>query len=603
MTNINNYSLSKYNQSMPKLLTREEFDNLLPEDINDEKWQISSITNNAINTKKDSTDLYSSREVHEQRTGLLNSTAINKVSVYIGFRSDTEAANKIINNNITRGIKDVFSDFGVKEQLNTQIKKYQADEPLAQINSLIRQGITEFQKSDPDTKELDKFLYQLSLAIDDTATQSEQELLNNPDFDQSIHTNKAIGIDDNAERWTKAGGIITSATLQVWQAKDVNKKQIIQEFNITNKEGDIVSLRASFHQSQSLSTNEYKETTKALNVTMTKGSLSEEEQQEFNRFLDDFANVTNNILVGDLASANQAFTTLKAEDYGFQAIEKTLDWSEEQIQADKILLHTFNKRVGHLVSDSQNRTQSDSSIINDSYIKGGQFHNKRRISTANLADFDIKYANNISQASSGISKNLRYDKSQDSLYGLSHEYGKSRDGLVLSNEQGELYQYQYNEQNRTTSGWTKVNSEGVNYLALKESPTFNNFRLNTQDSEQITLTHLPTNTVKDYDTSLLPEAIDKQYSNSYDQQVFEDKNGNLYQYQFNGNYQNSGWLQIENNPENRQLLQSRQDKEGYMHKYLTVNDQESNSVQFANLVNFRESKHTSDININMQILN
>ena len=389
--------------------------------------------------------------------------------------------------------------------------------------------------------------------------------------------------------------------MRVWQSRDISETVIRQTFDIENQEGDVVKISASYVQKSSINTDEYTTLRKGLDVSITEGELSEEEQKQFNQFLDDFAKVTNEILAGDLDRANKEFNTLKAADYGFQSINKS-DTSFQQVMNEDIV-HSYNKELGHVHTGGGFITEEESSVVDNSYIRGGELHNVRRTPEANLADFDIKYANNHEQPSSGISKNLNYDNEQDSLLSLSHQYGKSNDGLVLQNEQGELYQYQYNEKNRAASGWTQINSEDINYRALKESQTFNSFQLNTQGTEQITLTHLPTNSIKDYSTSMISEIIDKQYSSKYDQEVFEDESGNLYQYQFNGNYQNSGWLQIETSLENQQLLQSRQDKEGYMQKYLTTGDQKLNNLQFASLVNFRERKHTADININMQLLN
>jgi len=542
------------------------------------------------NNQGNSPLLFSSSDVHNQRTLGLNSTDITKVDVVTRLQSDSEAVNTIINNNIIKGVKEVFTRFGVNTNVNLAIKTYQENEPLSQVNALVSQGINVLQKTGVDSKTLDKFLYQLSLSIDEQVTHSKEELSKSPIFAEQIFTQEKSSIFQS-----------DIPTLRVWQSRDISDTVVQQTFDIKNEEGDVVKISARYVQKNSINTDEFNTLRKGLDVTITEGRLSVDEQKQFNLFLDDFAKVTNEILSGDLTGANQAFDTLNASDYGFQSITKD-DTSWSQI-SDEEVIHSYNEALGHVQTGGYIATEEASNVVDKSYIRGGQYHNMRRNTESNLADFDIVNANSNTQPSSGISANYRSDQAQDNLYGLSLQYGKSNDGLVLQNEQGELYQYQYNEKNRAASGWTQINSEDINYRALKESQTFNSFQLNTQGTEQITLTHLPTNSIKDYSTSMISEIIDKQYSSKYDQEIFEDESGNLYQYQFNGNYQNSGWLQIESSLENQQLLQSRQDKEGYMQKYLTTGDQKLNNLQFASLVNFRERKHTADININMQLLN
>ena len=590
-SNKYNYSLVKFSDDQVKAMVNNA--NKIAEENgidyqNEMIW--SGISSYSSNNQRNTPLLFSSSEVNNQRTLRLNSTEIDKVDVISQLKSDSEAVNKIINNNITTGIKEVFTRFDVSTEVSSAIKTYQENEPLSQINALVNQGISALQQTGVDSKTLDKFLYQLSLSIDEKVTQSRAELEKNPVFAEQLSTQEKSSIFQS-----------DIPTLRVWQSRDINETVVRQSFDVKNKEGDIVKISASYVQRNSLNTEEYKTLTKGLDVTITEGELSVDEQKQFNQFLDNFAKVTDKILAGDLDGANKAFNTLNAADYGFQSINKS-DTSLQQIM-DEDVVHSYNKELGHVTTGGGYITAAEANIIDNSYIRGGQYNNIRRNPTVNLADFDIKFANTYEQPSSGISKNLSYDNTQDSLYGLSQQYGKSKDGLVLQNEQGELYQYQYNEQNRVASGWTKISAADVNYLALKDSQTFVNFRLNTQNSEQITLTYLPTNTIKDYGTSLSSEAIDKQYSDKYEQQVFEDKSGDLYQYQFNGDYQSSGWLKISKTPENQQLLLSRQAEEGYMRKYLTVDDQITNNLQFANLVNFREIKQTADININMQILN
>jgi len=590
-SNKYNYSLVKFSDDQVKAMVNNA--NKIAEENgidyqNNMIW--SGISSYSTSSQRNMPLIFSSSEVNNQRTSRLNSTGIDKVDVITQLKSDSEAVNKIINNNITTGIKEVFTRFGVSTEVNLAIKTYQENEPLSQINALVNQGISALQQTGVDSKTLDKFLYQLSLSIDEKVAQSRAELEKNPVFAEQLSIQEKSSIFQS-----------DMPTLRVWQSRDINETVVRQSFDVKNKEGDIVKISASYVQRNSINTEEYKTLTKALDVTIVEGELSVDEQKQFNQFLDDFAKVTNEILAGDLAGANKAFDTLKAADYGFQSINKR-DTSFQQIM-DEDVVHSYNKELGHVTTGGGYITAAEANIIDNSYIRGGQYNNIRRNPTANLANFDIKLANTYEQPSSGISKNLGYDNAQDSLYGLSQQYGKSRDGLVLQNAQGDLYQYQYNEQNRVASGWTKISATDVNYLALKDSQTFVNFRLNTENSEQITLTYLPTNTIKDYGTSLSTEAIDKQYSDKYDQQVFEDKSGNLYQYQFNGDYQSSGWLKISNTPENQQLMLSRQAEEGYMRKYLTADDQVSNNLKFANLVNFRETKQSAEININMQMLN
>jgi len=589
---------TKYNHSLVKVSIKEFREMISDDKTRSEEQGIahqnemfwSGLSSHSTNSQRDSSQLFSSTEVHNQRTSGLNSTKISKVDVVTRLQSDSQAVNTIINNNITEGIKEVFSRFGLDTKVNQAIKTYQENEPLSQINALVSQGINTLQQSGVDSKTLDKFLYQLSLSIEEQVKNSKEELEKNPVFSEQL------SIQDKSSIFQS-----DIPTLRVWQSRDVSEKVIRQNFQLKNQEGDIVKISASYVQQNSINTNEYKKLTKELDVTITEGTFSDAEQKQFNLFLDEFAKVTNEILAGDLDGANKAFDLLAIGDYGFQSIIKD-DTSFEQTM-DEDVVHSYNKELGHVHTGPSYITEAESSVVNNSYIRGGEYHNIRRDSDNNLANFDIQYANSYEQPRSGISKNTSYDNSQDRLSALSHQYGRSSDGLVLSNERGELYQYQYNEQDRATSGWTKISYEDVNFLALKETESFIHFRLNTENEEKITLTHLPTNTVKDYETSLLSATINKQYSNAFDQQVFEDESGSLYQYQFNENYQGSGWLKIENTTENQQLLQSRQNQENYSHNYLTTDDETSNSMQFASLVNFREIKHSQDININMQILN
>jgi len=526
--------------------------------------------------------LFSSREINDNRSSTLNSTAISKVELFTSIESDSELINQVMNNNILSAVKQTFTEFGLQSKSGGKLQHYQQGDPLGQLNSLVHLGIQEIQHKGVDAKTLDNFLYQLSINIDDAVKQSKEDL----QVMMPTVSNYSYGS--------------AFSGLSVWQSEDIERDVIRQKFEIINTDGDKVKIEAGYFNEYSISTDEYHKEQKGLNVTIIEGNLTSEEQQQFNLFLDDFAAVTNEIMKGNLDGANQAFELLNTADYGFRAINKT-DFFEKQNKT-KDIIHSFSINNGHVNTGNGAVTGSPTSVVNQSHVKGGEYHGTRRNANADLADFDIKLANNLQQPSSGINAPRAYDSKQDYFSSFLYQQGKDKDGLVMEDKQGQLYRYEYNDRDREASGWAAVGKHEVDYERLEKNQPFNEFKLNIYDSGQVTMTYLANDAEKDYGTSLAKTTTDKNYGDGFDQQIFEDKSGNLYQYQFNDNYSDSGWQQIENTKENQQLLQIRQAKEGYVHNYLVI-DESSNKAQLTHMFNYRDATSSVDVSTNMQILN
>ena len=592
MTQISDNFVDRYNRTISPLSENFNYKAIDKRSLADEalQEQIRRTGNIYIvdqPVQVNSSTLFSSREINDNRSSTLNSTTISKVEIFTAIESDSELINQVMNNNILSAVEQTFSEFGLQSKNGGKLQLYQQDDPLSQLNSLVQLGIQEIQNKGVNVKTLDKFLYQLSINIDDAVKQSEEDLqvlvpsLNNKKISNYSYGDAFSG-------------------LSIWQSEDIERNVIRQQFEIINTDGDKVKIEAKYFNEGSISTDEYRKELKSLNVTITEGSLSVKEQQQFNLFLDDFAKVTNEILAGDVDEANKAFDLLNATDYGFKSINKT-EFYEKQNKIEDIV-HSFSLNNGKVNTGYGAVTGSPTSVVNQSYVKGGEYNGIRRNTNANLADFDIKFANSYQQPSSGISAPRAYDNKQDYFSSFLYQQGKDKDGLVMEDKQGQLYRYEYNERNRDASGWVAVGKQEVDYERLKTNQQFNEFKLNIYDSGQVTMTYLANNREKDYGISLAKTTTNKTYGNEFDQQVFEDKSGNLYQYQFNDNYGDSGWRQIENTKENQQLLLSRQAQEGYVHNYLVI-DESSNKAQLTQMFNYRDAISPVDVSTNMQILN
>jgi len=453
-------------------------------------YQYGSGSIDASNLSKKTTSVYSANEVSDSRELGLNALALEKVELSIGITTDSKEVSEVINKQVLVSVTDILKEFNLASSLPNSLKMYTQDVALESVNSIINQGAQQIIEQGGSAKELDDFLYSISQGVDKTV----DEL-------------KAVFSDNIAVKNDDIMGLPTTATLRVWQQKDVNVEVVSQTFNITNSDGDEVEIKATYSNSKSEQTDDYSRTRLELNVDIRKGSLSQEEQKKFNQFLDDFAEVTNAILAGDADSANEAFNNIKAEDYGLKSIEKVNDNTYESYD-NEATLHIYNEEMGHNAAGVVNG-QFDGSHQDESLIKGGQFHGKARESVADLGAFDIKFANTHEVARGDnstfiLGTNNIFDSNKiDPIFGFSKDYGKDSDGTVMQDESGELFQYQYNSKDRDASGWQKIDKELVDLEGLQVKDYFNQFKLEIlEETGQVFIKDASSNKVVTAETKL-----------------------------------------------------------------------------------------------------
>ena len=553
-------------------------------------YQYGSASSIAANLPEKNNNLYDVSEVRDQRVIGLSTINLTKVELSLGVSADSTTVATAINKQVLNVIGNTLKTFNLKDPLNSSIKTYTEGNMLEQANSLINKGALAIIQKGGSAKALDDYLYTVSANIN----KSIQDIKNTFGDEIIIKKDEVFGLE-------------TSPTLRVWQEKDVMVNVVSQTFNITNSDGDIVEINASFSNSKSQKTDNYSNTNKILNVEITKGSLDQNEQAAFNQFLDDFASVTNAILKGDENLANEAYDKINPLNYGFQSIKKVRENTYQRYDNEEAL-HIYNEDLGHNGSGGVIGRFSGT-YQDQSYIKGGEFNGLYRNSVEDLSEFDIKFANTYAQPSSGITTPVTrqtYDFSQKdtALSGLSQQYGKYADGLIMQNDSGQLFRFEYNAKDRGSSGWREFNSESIQLESLKTKQYFEQYKLEIiKETGQVLLKEDSSGKIITADTKFTTQKNSNQYGQAelLDQSVFEDKSGNLYQYVKGDNYNESGWLQIENTIENRVLMELRQQKED-LHQYLTI-DKNTKEVNFTSMINSTEIIDTyKDLYTNMKIL-
>ena len=174
----------------------------------------------------------------------------------------------------------------------------------------------------------------------------------------------------------------------------------------------------------------------------------------------------------------------------------------------------------------------------------------------------------------------------------------------MQNDSGQLFRFEYNAKDRDSSGWREFNSESIQLESLKTKQYFEQYKLEIiKETGQVLLKEDSSGKIITADTKFTTQKNSNQYGQAelLDQSVFEDKSGKLYQYVKGDNYNESGWLQIENTIENRVLMELRQQKED-LHQYLTI-DKNTKEVNFTSMINSTEIIDTyKDLYTNMKIL-
>jgi len=544
----------------------------------------------ASNLPEETNNLFNANQVHDKSAVGLSASNLSRVELTLGISSDSDVVNLAINKQLGNAIASTLAEFGLSTSLNSQLNAYTADDMLESANALINQGSLEIINNGGTAKELDEYLYSISTKIDDLVTEIKS----------------TFGSEVNVDKDAIMGAPVIPA-IRVWQKNDVQVNVVSQVFNIINSDGDSVEIRASYDKSQSLNTDDYVASLQSLNVEITGGALNPEESAAFNQFLDDFSKVTNAILQGDHQAANEAFQEIEPSDYGFQSIEKVRDNTYEQYKNDDEL-HIYNK-------DGHNGTRNVVGRFNGSYqdqsiIKGGVLDGMSRESVADLSAFDIKFANSHQVASS----NSLFSSSLDStgvpleILNLSTDYGKRADGSIMQGQDGNLYRYEYNSDDRSSSGWNEINKDSVDIEKLKTSDYFNQYLLDTSNTNgQVSIKDTNSGNVIISHTKISSATNNTDYSTVHSRNnisagdVFENKSGQLYQYQAASQYGESGWLAIDNNDENREQLAIRQQDEG-IHKYLQL-DANTGDFMLASMINNHESfEENKNLYVNMRLL-
>jgi len=553
-------------------------------------YQYGSASSIAANLPEKNNNLYDVSEVRDQRAIGLSTLNLTKVELSLGVSADSVTVTTAINKQVLNVIGNTLKTFNLKDPLNNSIKTYTEGNMLEQANLLINKGALAIIQQGGSAKALDDYLYTVSANINE----SIQDIKNTFGDEIIIKKDEIFGLE-------------TSPTLRVWQEKDVMVNVVSQTFNITNSDGDIVEINASFSSSKSQQTDNYSNIGKILNVEITKGSLDQSEQTAFNQFLDDFARVTDAILTGNENLANEAYDKINPLNYGFQSIEKVRENTYQRYDNEEVL-HIYNEDLGHNGS-GEVRGRFNGTYQDQSYIRGGEFNGLYRNSVADLSEFDIKFANTYAQPSSGITTPVTrapYDFSQNdsALSGLSQQYGKYADGLIMQNNSGQLFRFEYNAKDRDSSGWREFNSESIDLASLKTKQYFNQYKLEIiKETDQVLLKEDSSGKIITAETKLSTQRNSNQYGQIelLEQSVFEDKSGNLYQYVKGNNYNESGWLQIVNSIENKALMELRQQKED-VHQYLSI-DKNTKEVNFTSMINSTERIDTyKDLYTNMKIL-
>jgi len=545
----------------------------------------------ASNLPKESSNLFDANQVHDKSAVGLSASNLSRVELSLGISSDSEVVNLAINKQLSNAIGNTLAEFGLNTSLNTQLSAYTTGDMLESANALINQGSLEIINNGGTAKELDEYLYSMSSKIDDLVTDIKN----------------TFGNEVNVDKDALMGAPVIPA-LRVWQKNDVQVNVVSQVFHIVNSDGDNVEIKASYDKSQSLNTDDYVVSHQSLDVEITGGSLSSEEREAFNLFLDDFSVVTNAILQGDHEAANEVFEKIEPSDYGFQSVEKVRDNTYEQYKNDDEL-HIYNK-------DGHNGTRNVIGRFNGSYqdesiIQGGALHGQSRESIADLSEFDIKFANSQQPASSSglLSSSLESKGVPLEILNLSTEHGKRADGSIMQNQEGNLYRYEYNTDDRSSSGWREINKESVDIEKLKTRDYFNQYLLDTSNNNgQVSIKDSHSETVVVSHSKMSNATNNTDYSAVYRRDnisagdIFEDKSGQLYQYQTADTYDESGWLAIENTDANREQLTLRQQDEN-IHKYLQLNVN-TGDFMLASMINNSESfEDNKSLYVNMRLLN
>jgi len=443
----------------------------------------------ASNLSQKTTSIYKTNEVSDNRALGLNSLALERVELSLGITTNSKEVSEVVNKQVLNSVTDTLKEFGLTSSLPSSLQSYTQDDTLESVNSMINQGAQQIVAQGGTAKELDDFLYAMSQSVDETVDELKTT------FSDEVSTEK-----------DQIFGLPTTATLRVWQQTDVKVDVVSQTFNITNSDGDLVEIKASYANSQSMQSDDFNRTQKELNVDIKSGSLNEKEQQAFNRFLDDFANVTNAILAGDEESAKEAYNNINPADYGFQSIDKVNENIYEKYD-NEAALHIYNEEMGHDSAVSLVRGEFDGAHQDQSIIKGGQFHGEVRDSVADLGQFDIKFANSHEKAINApfvLGTNDAFESKKNSeILGFSKGYGKDADGTIMQDESGEVFRYQYNSEDRDASGWQKLDKEQVDLAALQVKDYFSQFKLEIiKDTGQVLIKDTESDKVIAADTKL-----------------------------------------------------------------------------------------------------
>jgi len=558
----------------------------------DFQYQYGSGSIIASNISEKNNNLYDVSEVNDQTAIGLSALNLTKVELSLGIYTDSATVTSSINKQLLNVISNTLEEFHLDDSLNSNMKAYTEGNMLEYANALINKGALEITQQGGNAKALDDYLYAMSSSITDAINDIKSTLGN----EIEIQKDEIFGLE-------------TIPTLRVWQEKDVMVNVVSQTFNITNSDGDIVEIKASYDKSQSIQTDDFLNTNKLLNVEITKGSLDKTEQAAFNQFLDDFSKVTNAILAGDETLANETFNSINPEDYGFESIKKVRENTYDHYDNEEVL-HIYNEELEHNSSSGDVRGRFNGTHQDQSYIKGGELHGLYRNSVSDLSEFDIKFANTHAQSSSGVSTPVTrhaYDFSTNSaesaISGLSQQYGKRADGIIIKDNNGQLYRYEFNSEDRSSSGWRELNSERFNLEKLQLKEYFNKYQLEIiNDTGQVMVRESLSGDLVTTETKLATQENDNHYGQTevLDQDIFEDKLGNLYQYTAADKFSESGWIEIENTSKNRELMELRQQNE-VLHKYLQV-DQQLGSVKLSSMINKRETyENNNDLYLNMKI--
>ncbi|GAB3225804.1 hypothetical protein [Pseudaeromonas pectinilytica] len=264
--------------------------------------------------QKPTTMVYEEDSIHDSRASGLGSGKIDKLTIKFGAGNISADTLQLAFQAAATATRTTFEQYGLSPKLKKELQEYIPTGSDEHLSALINQGINEFIEDEHSINKLDDFISTLTYNIDQTAHE--------------------MGINN-----------IPSKIL-FFQKQSIQGKQVGQRFEITNKDGDTVEISASSAKGGTTETNELSWSYKSLDVNITKGGLSDKEQEQFNRFFKDFSTITNAILSGNNEKADQLLTDFSAEKYGFRSIKKSDSYVYLAVDNDDIL-HVYTTKYGH----------------------------------------------------------------------------------------------------------------------------------------------------------------------------------------------------------------------------------------------------------------